>query len=151
MSRRAQSTSTAVSAISSWISWWPAITLPNCLRSVVYFTIVSRAAWASPVQDAPSDIRPSLSAVSATRMPLPSSPPSSASGPTLTSVSTSSAVSQDRRPSLPWIFLLANPGVSLGTRKALTPRAPGPPVRAMNSVTPAMVPLVMKILVPLST
>ncbi len=83
-------------------------------------------------------------------MPLPSSPPSSASGPTRTSRSTSSAVSHERRPSLPWMGRAAKPGQSFGTRNALTPRAPGPPVRAMNSVTPAMVPLVMKILVPLS-
>ena len=59
-------------------------------------------------------------------------------------------MSQERRPSLPWIFVAVKPGVSVGTRNAETPRAPGPPVRAMNRHTPAIVPLVMKILVPLS-
>ena len=34
VSSRAASTSTAVSAISSCTSWWPAIGLPNCSRSV---------------------------------------------------------------------------------------------------------------------
>ena len=48
----------------------------------------------------------------------------------------------------PW---RVSPGASVGTRKAVTPRGPGPPVRAKTSATSAQVPLVMNILVPLST
>ena len=94
-------------------------------------------------------MRPSPSADSAAFMPVPSCPPSSASAPTSTSSSTSSAVSHERRPSLPWILFAVKPGVSVGTRKALTPLPPGPPVRAMTSARPAIVPFVMKILRPL--
>ena len=102
-----------------------------------------------PVHDAAIDMRPSPSADSAAFMPVPSWPPSSASSPTSTSSSTSSAVSQERRPSLPCTLLAVNPGVSVGTRKALTPLPPGPPVRAITRASPAMLPLVMKILRPL--
>jgi hypothetical protein len=52
---------------------------------------------------------------------------------------------------LPWTGRASKPSASFGTRNAETPLAPGPPVRAMNRVTPAMVPFVMKILLPFRT
>ncbi len=44
----------------------------------------------------------------------------------------------------------SRPGESVGTRKAVTPLGPGPPVRAKMTATSAQVPLVMNILEPLS-
>jgi hypothetical protein len=48
-------------------------------------------------------------------------------------------------------LVAVKPSLSQGTRNADTPFAPGPPVRAITSATPAMVPLVMKIFVPFRT
>ncbi len=83
--------------------------------------------------------------------PLPSSPSIAEAG-TRTSSSTSSAVAWPRSPSLPWIVQRVRPGVSAGTRKAVTPLWPGASVdRAKSRTTSAQVPLVMNILVPLRT
>ena len=87
-------------------------------------------------------IRPLSSADIATRKPLPSSPSRLASG-TLTSSRRRLAVAWPRRPSLPLISLASKPFASVGTRNAVTPRGPAPPVRAKTSATLAQVPLVM--------
>ncbi len=85
----------------------------------------------------------------ATVKPLPTSPSRALSG-TRTASKASSAVAWPRRPSLPWISVRVKPGRSVGTRKAVMPRWPGSPVRAKTRATSAQVPLVMKVLVPLS-
>jgi hypothetical protein len=53
--------------------------------------------------------------------PSPTSP-SIASSPTSTASSEISAVSEERRPSLPWISWVENPSLSVGTRKQARPR-----------------------------
>jgi formate hydrogenlyase subunit 4 len=60
------------------------------------------------------------SALMATLKPSPISPRSASSG-TSTASSESSAVSEARRPSLPWIELDEKPSVSVGTRNAASP------------------------------
>lgn len=98
-----------------------------------------------------TDIRPLARAAMATENPLPSAPSMALAG-TRTSSRTISAVAWPRRPSLPWTVWRVSPGVSVGTRKAETPRWPGASVdRANSSTTSAHVPLVMNILVPLMT
>jgi hypothetical protein len=82
--------------------------------------------------------------------PAPSSPTIAAAG-TRTSVRYSWAVACPRRPSLPLISRASKPALSVGTRNALTPFGPSPPVRANTSATSAQVPLVMKIFDPAST
>ena len=61
--------------------------------------------------------------------------------------STSSEVTEARSDSFLWISLAVNPGVSVGTRK---PRMPSS-VCAQTVATSARLPLVIHILVPLST
>ena len=100
-----------------------------------------------PTQPAATDIRPLASADIATENPLPSGPSMALAG-TRTPSRTSSAVAWPRSPSLPWISRRVSPGASAGTRNALTPLWPAPPVRAKSSTTSAHVPLVMNILLP---
>ena len=120
---RAASVSTAMSAISSWISWNCASCLPNCVRSEAYATDASTHACATPTAPAASEIRPLSSADIATLNPAPSSPSRAESG-TRTPSKKSSAVSCARRPSLPSIFRALKPGESVGTRKHVMPARP---------------------------
>src|SRR6266702_2889068 len=110
--------------------------------------LASRQPWAIPTQPAARDIRPLSSADIATANPSPSPPRRWASG-TPTPSRCSSAVFWARSPSFPVTGRASNPGASVGTRKAVTPFGPGPPVRANTSATPAQPPLVMNILEPL--
>ncbi len=59
----------------------------------------------------------------ATLNPSPTSPSIASSG-TSTASSDSSAVSEARSPSLPWISLALKPFESVGTRKHARPRCP---------------------------
>ena len=56
-----------------------------------------------------------------------------------------------RRPSFPFIGLASNPAESVGTRKALIPFGPSPPVRAKTMAVAAHEPRVMKTFEPVST
>src|SRR5207302_6069745 len=51
-------------------------------------------------------------------------------------------------PSLPRTSVAVKPSAVVGTRNAVTPFGPGPPVRANISATPAQDPFVMNILEP---
>ena len=95
-------------------------------------------------------MRPLSSADIATLKPSPSAP-SSASAGTRTPSSESSAVSCARSPSLPFIGLASKPAASVGTRKALIPFGPSPPVRAKTIAVAAQEPSVMKTFEPVST
>ena len=74
-------------------------------------------------------------------------PGSTAAAGSLTSVRTSSEVTDARRESLRWMLLATKPGVSVGTTKPRTPSS----VTAHTTATSATPPLVIHILVPLST
>ena len=56
-----------------------------------------------------------------------------------------------RRPSFPFSGRASNPSASVGTRNALIPFGPGPPVRANTIAVAAHEPSVMKTFEPLST
>ena len=94
-------------------------------------------------------MRPLSSADIATLKPSPSAP-SIASAVTRTPSSESSAVSCARRPSFPFIGLASNPSASVGTRNALIPLGPSPPVRANTIAVDAHEPSVMKTFDPVS-
>ncbi len=55
-----------------------------------------------------------------------------------------------RRPSFPFIGLASKPSAAVGTRKALMPFGPGPPVRAKTMAVSAQEPSVMKTFEPVS-
>ena len=103
-----------------------------------------------PTQLAAMVTRPLSSVFIAILKPSPRSP-SSASAGTRTPSKERAAVACPRRPSLPLTSVRPNPGVSVGTRNAETPRAPGPSVRANTRATSAHVPFVMKIFSPSMT
>ena len=56
-----------------------------------------------------------------------------------------------RSPSLPFIGLASKPSEPVGTRKALIPFGPSPPVRAKTIAVSAQEPSVMKTFEPVST
>ena len=95
-------------------------------------------------------MRPLSSADIATLNPSPSSP-SIASAGTRTPSRESSAVSCARSPSFPFIGLASKPAEPVGTRNALIPFGPSPPVRAKTIAVAAQLPSVMKTFEPVST
>ena len=105
-----------MSAIICWTSWKLAIGRPNCWRSFAYSTEAFTQPWQMPTHPEATLKRPESSADMATLNPSPTSP-INASSPT-----ESSAVSDARRPSFPWISLLEKPSLSVGTRNAASPR-----------------------------
>ncbi len=122
---------------------------PNWTRSLAWARALSRAPRAAPTDPAATETRPLSRADIAMEKPRPSSPRTASAG-TRTSSRNSCAVGWPRRPSLPWIVVRSSPGESVGTRNAVMPLGPGPPVRAKMRATSAQVPLVMNILEPLS-
>ena len=88
-------------------------------------------------------MRPLSSADIATLNPSPSGP-SIASAGTRTPSSEISAVSCARSPSFPFIGLASKPSAPVGTRNALIPFGPSPPVRAKTIAVDAHEPSVMK-------
>ena len=76
-----------------------------------------------PTQPAATEKRPESSALMAILKPSPTSP-ISASSPTFTESSVSSAVSEPWSPIFPWISCDEKPSDSVGTRKAASPRCP---------------------------
>ncbi len=90
------------------------------------------AARARPTAVAPMVMRPESSAAIAQRKPVPSGPIRSLAG-TRTPSRTSSTVGDARSPIFRSFLPKDSPGASPGTRNALTPDAPGPPVRAIRT------------------
>src|SRR3954453_9438248 len=112
-----------MSAIIACTSWKLAIGRPNCWLSLEYRTDASTQPWQMPTQPEATLKRPESSALMATLKPSPISP-SIVSSPTSTSSSEISAVSDARRPSLPWISDVLKPSDSVGTRNQASPRWP---------------------------
>src|ERR1035438_7963516 len=99
VNRRAASISVAMSASLNPIAWNSLIALPNCLRSLEYFTAASYAPCAIPSPSAAMEMRPPSSTRMASMNPSPSLPSRFSAG-TSQSSKISSEVSLARRPSL---------------------------------------------------
>ena len=89
-----------------------------------------------PTACAAIPIRPEVSVISACVNPVPSAP-SIADAGTRTSSNARSTVFDVWIPSFSVVFSTTIPGRSDGTKNALIPFAPGPPVRNIAITTPA--------------
>src|SRR5882724_3159103 len=150
-SRRAASSSVAMSAIIQRSAWKSAMGLPNALRSLAYATLSSSAPRPSPTLSAPMVIRPLSRIFKVSTNPPPTSPMRRQSS-TKTSSITSSAVSEERMPSFPCSGRCEKPFMPFSSRKAVTPfcRFSGS-VRARTMKTSPTLPWVMNIFAPFST
>ena len=137
--------SRAILASFSWVSWKLDSGRSNTSRAWEYAIAVSRLSRAAP--RAPNTIpnRASLRHDSGADSPPACGNWAEAGSRTLSK--TSSDVTDARRDSFLWIVLAVKPGVSVGTRN---PRIPSS-VCAHTVATSARLPLVIHILVPLST
>jgi len=101
----------AMSAILNWMAWKSDMGLPNCTRSLEYFTDSSRQHLAMPRAWEAMPMRPESSVVSICRNPLPGSPRMASLG-MRASWNTSSEVPEPRMPSLSSTLPTENPSVS---------------------------------------
>ena len=149
VSRRAASSSVALSASIHWIAWKSAIGFPNCCRSRAYLVDASRAAWAMPQAWLAMPMRPPSRAIIAILKPPPSSPSRALSG-TKQRSSVRGTVLEARSPILSSALPGFIPGFPRSTRKQEIPRVPAPPVRAQTTNTPAWAPEVIHCFCPSS-
>src|SRR5882672_4257540 len=150
-SKRAASSSVAMSAIIQRSAWNSAMGLPNALRSLAYAMLSSSAPRPSPTLSAPMVIRPLSRIFKVSTNPPPTSPMRRQSS-TSTSSITSSAVSEERMPSFPCSGRCEKPFMPFSSRKAVTPfcRFSGS-VRARTMKTSPTLPWVMNIFAPFSS
>src|SRR5680860_1548477 len=134
-----------MSASFFWVSWKPAIGLPNCTRSWEYRTAVSNEERAAPMAPQTMPKRASFRQDSGPFSPRTWG--STASAGRRTWSMTSSLVTEARSESLCLIADAEKPGELVGTTK---PRMPSS-VCAQTTATWATEPLVIHILLPLST
>jgi len=122
-SNLAASNSVAIWAILKAVAWKVAIGWPNWTLVLEYSIAYSRAALANPTPAAPTAALVRSKVLMAIRKPWPTLPRIFSAG-TRTSSKNISAVLEALCPILSSILPIVIPGVSLGTIKAVRPRAP---------------------------